>query len=138
MITPDINYLAVLVAAVASMVIGFLFYGPLFGKFWIALMGFTKEQLDAGKAKGMSKSYALGFLGSLVTSYVLARFVAYTGAGGISGGLQTGFWAWLGFVATVALGSILWEGKSWKLYGLNMGYQFMNLLAMGAILAVWQ
>ena len=135
---PDINYIAVFAGAIASMAIGFLWYGPFFGKQWIALSKITKEQMEAGKAKGMSKSYAIGFLGSLVTSYVLAHFVPYRGAIGISGGLQAGFWIWLGFVATVALGSVLWEGKSWRLYCLNMSYQLVNLLVMGAILSVWQ
>ncbi|MEK7554653.1 MAG: DUF1761 domain-containing protein [Patescibacteria group bacterium] len=135
---PDINYLAVFASAVASMAIGFLWYGPVFGKQWIAMMGFTKEQMDAAKSKGMTKSYVIALIGSLVTAYVLAHFVVYTGAVNITGGLQTGFWVWLGFVATVALGSVLWEGKSWKLYGLNMSYQLVNLLVIGVILAVWQ
>lgn len=138
MITPDLNYIAIFVAAVASMTLGFLWYGPVFGKKWIALMGFTKEQMDSAKAKGMTASYGIAFLGSLLTSYVLAHFVSYLNANDISGGLQIGFWIWLGFVATVALGSVLWEGRSWKLYGLNMGYQLANFLTIGAILAVWQ
>lgn len=136
-----INYLAVLVAALASMVIGALWYGPVFGKSWIALSGMTPDKIEAAKAKGMSKNYFLGFLGSLVMSYVLAHALVfasvYLGAEGVSGGLMAGFWNWLGFVAPVTLGSVLWEGKSWKLWCLNNSYYLFTLLVMGAILALW-
>lgn len=137
-----INYLAVGGAAVASMVIGFLWYGPIFGKKWIALMGFTQEQISAAKKKGMAKQYALMFVGSLAMAYVLAHALvfasAYLKTSGVSAGLMTGFWNWLGFVAPVTLGSVLWEGKSPKLWVLNNGYYLVSLLAMGVILALWQ
>jgi hypothetical protein len=137
-----INYLAVLVAAVASMVIGSLWYGPIFGKKWIALMGWTEEQMNSAKAKGMGKSYALMFVGSLLMAYVLAHSVIYAAyymrVSGFSAGLMVGFWNWLGFVVPVSLGSVLWEGKSWKLWFLNVGYYLVTLMVMGAILAVWR
>lgn len=133
-----VNYLAIIVAAIASIALGSLWYGPLFGKQWIALSGMTKEQIEAGKAKGMTKSYVIATIGSLVTAYVLAYFVTYLNASTITGGFQTAFCIWIGFVATVGLGSVLWEGKPWKLYALNMSYNLVNLLMMGAILAVWQ
>ena len=66
--TAPINYLAVVLAALAAMVIGFVWYGPLFGKQWMALMGFTPQSMDEAKKKGMAKSYILMALGSLVMS----------------------------------------------------------------------
>lgn len=51
---------------------------------------------------------------------------------------MVGFWNWLGFVAPVTLGGVLWEGKPWKLWGLNNGYQLLSLLVMGVILALWR
>ena len=137
-----INYFAVLGAAVAGMVIGFLWYGPLFGKLWIALSGMTAEQINAAKAKGMAKNYIFMAAGSLVMSYVLAHALifssAYTGAASVSGGFMVGFWNWLGFVAPVTLGTVLWEGKSWKLWMLNNGYYLVSLSVMGEILALWK
>ena len=141
-----INYLAVLACAIASMVLGFLWYGPLFGKLWMSLSGMSPEQIEACKAKGggggnMMKSYALMFVGSLVMAYVLAYSIvfasAYLNAAGIAGGLMAGFWSWLGFIAPVTLGTVLWEGKSWKLWMLNNAYYLVLLLIMGGILAVW-
>lgn len=137
-----INYWAVVVSAVAAMALGALWYGPLFGKQWMALMGINMGNLDAAKKKGMMKSYALMFVGSLVMAYVLAHALvfasAYLKAEGVSAGLTAGFWNWLGFIAPVTLGSVLWEGKSWKLWFLNNGYQLTTMCAMGVILALWK
>lgn len=136
-----INYLAVLLCGIASVVLGSLWYGPLFGKQWMALSGMTHEQIEQGKSKSMVKLYALAFIGSLVMAYVLAHALlfasAYFNAGGLSAGLMAGFWNWLGFIAPVTLGAVLWEGKPWKLWALNNGYQLLLLLIMGVILATW-
>jgi hypothetical protein len=68
-------------------------------------------------------------------SIVFANF--YLGTSGIYGGLMAGFWNWLGFVAPVTLGSVLWEGKSWKLWCFNNSYYLVMLLVMGVILSLW-
>ncbi len=137
-----VNYLAVLVAAVASMIIGSLWYGPLFGKPWMALIGMTPEKIAAAKGKGMTMSYALMFVGSLVMSFVLAHSLifasAYTNTTGAIAGMMVGFWSWLGFVAPVTLGSVLWENKSWNLWLLNNGYYIVTLVVIGIILALWK
>lgn len=89
----------------------------------------------------MQKLYALAFVGALVMSYVLAHSLVfasnYTGTYGISAGLMVGFWSWLGFIAPVTLGSVLWENKSWKLWAFNNAYQLVNLFIIGVILALW-
>lgn len=134
---PVINYLAVLIAAMAAMAIGFLWYGPLFGKQWIQLMGFDKKKMEQMKKKSMAINYTAMILSTLVMSYVLAHFVDYLNATNISGALQAAFWLWLGFIATVQIGIVLWEGKSWKLYFLNAAYYLVNLSIMASILALW-
>ncbi len=142
MIEIPINYLAVAGAAAASIVLGFLWYGPLFGKPWMAMMGFTKESMETSKQKGMGKTYALMVVGSLVMSFVLAHAIVfaseYLETYGVAAGVMGGFWNWLGFVAPVTLGSVLWEGKSWKLWILNNAYYLVSFLIMGVILSVWQ
>lgn len=139
----DVNYLAIAASGVASMVIGFLWYGPLFGKPWSKLMGWgdmTPEQLKE-KQKKAGPMYAISFVGSLVMAYVLAHSLAfaqaYLGTSGFSSGLEAGFWSWLGFVAPVTIGSVLWEGKPMKLWYINASYYLVLLLVMGVILALW-
>lgn len=134
----SVNNVAVVAAAVVSMVIGAAWYSPLlFGRLWMKLSGITEKSIAEAKKKGMAKSYAIGFLAVLVMSYVLAHFVDYLGATTIAAGMQAGFWLWLGFVATVMVNSFLWEGKPVKLYLLNIAHYLVVLLVMGAILAVW-
>ena len=121
----DINWVALVAAAVASMVVGFIWYGPLFGKMWMKLSG-MKEMGDKSQ---MPKTYAIMFVASLVTAYVLSVLGA---------GLMTTFWIWLGFQATLLLGSVLWEGKSWELYCLNASHQLVSLLAMSWVLSYFK
>ncbi|HYU64967.1 MAG TPA: DUF1761 domain-containing protein, partial [Candidatus Paceibacterota bacterium] len=67
-----LNYWAILVAAVAQMVIGALWYGPLFGKMWMHL---THRTMDDMKGQSAGSAYAMGFVVALVSAYVLAHFV---------------------------------------------------------------
>lgn len=136
-----VNYIAVVVAAIANMIIGTVWYGPLFGKQWIAMMGWTKDEMT-GKAKsGMGKLYAIQAVGSLVMAYVLAHALifasTYMQVSGIQAGVMCGFFNWLGFIAPVTLGSVLWEQKSWNLWFLNNAYYVVSLVVMGVILALW-
>lgn len=133
-----VNYLAIVVAAVVSMIFGALWFGPLFGKTWMKLSGLS----SMGRPGKMTQAYVVLFLSTLVMSFVLANALifasAYTKIGGVSAGLMSGFFNWLGFIAPVTLGTVLWEGKSWKLWFLNNGYQLISLLLMGVILALWK
>jgi hypothetical protein len=133
----DINWLAVLVAAVVSMGIGAFWYSPSgFGKQWTSLLGFSSQKIK-DMQKGASKSYAWGFAVALVMAAVLAMFVDFVQATTVAAGVQVGLWVWLGFIATTTAGSVLWEGKPLKLYVLNNGYHIVSLAVMGAILAAW-
>lgn len=138
--TIPINYLAVLVATVVGMAIGFLWYGPLFGKKWMKLMGISREKMETMKKKGMGKTIALNALATLIMSFVLDHSLifasSYLGVNGWMAGVQAGFWNWLGFIAPVTLSAVLWEGRSWKLWILNNGHYLVALVAMGVVLAV--
>jgi hypothetical protein len=136
-----INYLAVLVAAVASIILGTLWFGPFFGKRWMKLMGISIEDARKGKQSDMLKSYVLMSLGSLVMAFVMAHSMifamTYLKISGVSAGLQGGLWNWLGFMAPIIMGSQLWEKKSWKLFPIVGGYYLVSLCMMGVILAMW-
>ena len=136
-----INYLAVLVSGFASIALGSLWYGPLFGKKWIALSGITKQMTDKAKPKDMIKAYVLSFVGALLTAYILSHYIVFANAyfdkSGALAGATSGFWAWLGFVAPMTMGMVRWEGKSWKLWLINNGYNLVFLLVAGMILGAW-
>ncbi len=132
-----VNLVAVLVSGIISMFIGFLWYGPLFGKIWMKLMNFDKKKMDEAKKKGMGTNYFIAFLGTLVMSYILAVFVGYFGASTFSQGMMLGFLVWLGFFVTKSLGMVLWESKPAKLFFLNIFHDLVVLLIVSGILAVW-
>ena len=132
-----INYPAVIVAAILHWILGAVWYGVFSSKF-IELMAWTPAQIAAIESQSHTKDYILAFLSSLVLTYILAHFVQYTKAVNISGGLQTAFWLWLGFVVTTQLPTVLFEGRKPGLYLLNIGYQFVACLAAGALLALWK
>ena len=136
MIDIAINYWAVLVAAIASFVVGWLWYGPLFGKMWKGLMGLTDESM---KAMAMKPATAMfwGFVTSLIMAYVLANFTVVWGALGLAGAWSLAFWVWLGFLATTELGSYLWEGRPFKLFVLNAAHRLVSIFLMTVVLVLW-
>jgi len=132
------NFLAVLVAAIAATVVGFLWYGPLFGKQWSELMGFTPEKMAEMKKKGMTGTYVTTFIAALIMAYVLSNSIAARPLLTTLGSLWLTFWIWLGFVATVLIGMVLWEGKPVKLYLIISLYYLVSLFVMGLILVSWR
>lgn len=135
----EVNLLAVLVAAVASMVISALWYSPLlFGKLWMRLSGIDMKKISKMKKKGkVGRSYFWAFIATLLTSYVLAHFVRYVTASTFADGAQLAFWLWLGFVAPLLLGSVLWKGEPFKLFVLNAAHHLIALVVAAGILAIW-
>ena len=142
----DVNVLAVLACAIAAMILGFLWYGPLFGKTWAELMGWgsmTAEMLKE-KQKGATPGYIASFVGALVMAYILSHSIAFAASypalasySHLQVGLTTGFFMWLGFVAPVTVGTVFWDGRPWRLWFINAGYYLVQLLVMGTILALW-
>ena len=137
----NLNLLAVLVAALSTMVVGFLWYSPiLFAKPWMREMGYDPN--DKAKVQEMQKSsgpaYFASLLASVVTAFILALFFHEMHVQSIHFGLLVAFHVWLGFVATVQLTGVLFMKQSMKLFAINTGYQLACYLVMGAILSVWQ
>lgn len=130
------SYVAVIVAAIAQFILGFLWYGPVFGKAWRSMMG-MKEQSTSGGGMGTS-TLVWTFIASLVTAGVLRKFATMAGANSLGAGVALGAMVWLGFIATVTLASVLYEKRSVNLYILNNGFQLVSLAVMGAIVAAWR
>lgn len=135
-----IRIVPVVVAAVATMVIGFLWYSPLlFARPWMQAMGYDPDDKAkrAEMQKGAALIYAGAMLASLAAAFVLAKIIEITTVNAALYGMKVGFAVWIGFVTTVQFTAFLFERKPFKLYAINTGYQLACYLAMGAILAVW-
>ena len=130
-----INYLAIIAAAASNMVIGFIWYGPLFGKTWLALVGKTEEEIR--KSGNQAFSYGGAFISALVTAYVLTYIVQFAQADTLTEAVQVGFMVWLGFTVATKSMSVIFEGTRKKLYALNVGYDLVALVAQAIILVWW-
>ena len=134
-----INLIAVLVAVVANFVLGFIWYTPLFGKAWAKEMGLdTSVKPTSGQlAKGMT----IMVIGNFMMAWVFANNIAAWGyvpgmkeMSTLSNVMSAAVFTWLGFYVPVDLGVVAWEGKSWKLFGINTAYHFLMLLVAALIL----
>lgn len=133
----DVNYPAVLVAAVATFLLGGLWYSPLlFGRQWVKAHGYGEEQVKAMQ-KGAGKAYLGSFAAYLVMAWVLANLVGMTGAATAVEGAVLGLLCWLGFAATIGLTSHLFSERRPAAYLLDAGYQLCYLLVQGVVLATW-
>jgi hypothetical protein len=137
----SLNWLAILVAAISTMVVGFLWYSPLlFAKPWMREMGYDPN--DKAKTDEMKKSagpaYAGSLVASLISSFTLALILHGLRAEDLHFGIMASFHIWLGFVATVQFTGALFMKQSMKLFAINTGYQLVCFLVMGTILTVWR
>jgi hypothetical protein len=130
----DINYLAVVVAALASFVVGFFWYSPmLFSKVWQKETGLTDEKL---KNANMFLIFGVSFLLTLIISFNLAAFLGKDA--GLAWGMTAGALAGIGWVAA-SLGILyLFERRSMRLFLINAGYQAVTYIVAGGIIGVWQ
>lgn len=134
----EVNYVAVLIAAAASMAVGFVWYSPvLFAKQWIKLTG--NDMKPANNAE-MAKTYGLTFVLALVTAYVLFHIftlsMSFFNYSNLTTGLTSAFWIWLGFIMPVQAGDVLFNKQKWQLFGINTGYRLVSLLVMGVVIGL--
>ncbi|HKC91146.1 MAG TPA: DUF1761 domain-containing protein [Candidatus Limnocylindria bacterium] len=130
-----VNYIAVVVAAVVALVIGFIWYSPrVFGTRWMAYLGTTQAQLGNPGPTGM----AVGVVASLINAWVLAVLSLNLGGKTLTDGIMLGVLAWLGFMATITAAQISFEKKPWGLWVLNNAHNLLVQVIMGAIVTAWR
>ena len=133
----DVNLLAVLVAGIVPMIVGSLWYGPLFGKRWMALMETTPEEIQEGF--NPLRTYGISFLLSLVTAFILAQLIAEIAPGTVSAmvGVHVGFMALVAFVLPVAHQGVAFERRKAGLAWLNVAYNGVALIGQAVVIALW-
>ncbi len=130
----NLNWLAVIAAAVSAFVLGGLWYSPLlFAKRWMKESGVTEE---SAKNTNMLKLFGLSFLLSLVASFFLAMFIGPEAGAGF--GALAGFMAGLGWVFTFIGIIYLFERKTLAHFLINSLYSVVALTIMGFILGIWK
>ena len=129
----SVNWIAVIVAAVVSWVIGAAWY-MLLAKQWMAALGKTREQLGGASPTP--------FIWSAVVQLMMAYFVAVLtpallGEVTIANGVQTGALMWLGFVITSLIQNHRYQGNPWSLTAIDGGYLLVVLVAHGIVIGLF-
>ena len=123
------NLLAILIAAAAGFLVGGIWYGPLFGKAWMAEHGFTEEQL---KDANMLKIYGLTFAFSVLSAVFLGHLLAFFDTGPRST-MMISIGIALGYIVPAIGTNYLFSRKSGKLFAIDAGYWIVFYAAMGVV-----
>jgi hypothetical protein len=132
----SINYLAVLVAAVAAWLVGAVWYMAL-AKPWMAALGKTREELMGPSGKPSTGPFITSFAAELVMALVLAFFVVELGPVTLASGIATGFLAWLGFVATSMVVNHGFGGARPMQTMIDAGHWLAVLVVEGAVIGAF-
>ena len=137
---PNVNFVAIVTAAVAASIFGAAYYGAL-GKQWVAALG---TSMDAMKAQNAGKSaaakaapFALSFVAELVMAFVLYGIVFHVGIWSIRAGIISGVVCWLGFVLTTIATNNAYPGRRSMLTVIDAGHWLGVLAIMGAVLGLF-
>ncbi|MGZ5851100.1 MAG: DUF1761 domain-containing protein [Hyphomicrobium sp.] len=130
-----LSLFAIVLAAVVSFMFGWLWYGILFPKQWMAAAGKTEADL---KAQGgpTPTPFVISFVALLVMAWVLAAVIGHLGTGAITlrSGVIAGALMWLGFVATTLAVNHTFQGAKPVLTLLDGGHWLGVLLLQGAVI----
>jgi hypothetical protein len=135
----ELNWIAIILAALSTMVVGSVWYGPLFGKMWAKL-----AKVDVGRKMSGAESvslYLTAFLGSFITAIVLAM-VAYMSHDFFGGSylwntVSVTVLLWLGFTAARIQMHDSFENRPKKLTALTVSHELVTLVIMAVIIGVW-
>jgi hypothetical protein len=135
----SVNYLAVFLAALSTMVVGSVWYAPkVFGTTWAKMAGVKMNQKFSGT--DMAKMYIPVFIASLVSAYVLAHVTFLSNNffhnSYLQDALTTAFWVWLGFIALRFYTHDIFEGRRKKLTLLNSAHELVTFLVMALVIGL--
>ena len=134
-----VHFLAVIVAAVAAFIIGFLFHGPLFGKLWMKLADVHPTGNE--KMSDMYGQLVMNLIVNIVSAYTLALVYAYVSTStyssgpGLWTGIMCGVLVALGFQASITSIEVIWMKQSVKLWLFECVSALVVFMTMGAIIA---
>lgn len=134
----EVNYLVIGACAVLGMVLGTIWYGPLFGKQWCKLNGVDpNNKVEVARMKqGMVPVMVLQFLLTLFQVYVLFHYIK--GAEADMSGLSNALWIWAGFIVPTLAAGVMWTNESRKQqkkrFLLQAGFNLVTMVAFALVI----
>ena len=131
-----INYLAVLIAAVAAWILGAVWYQALSAP-WLLAQGKTKADLPSPSGASAYLPFALVFVAELIMAWMLAGILGHLGTLNVRVGVITGVACWFGFVLTTIVTNYTFQSRKVMLAVIDTGYWLVVLVLMGAIIGAF-
>lgn len=128
----SINWLSSTAAAVSTFLVGGIWYGPLFGRAWMAELGFTEDDLSK---RNLPRTFGGSLFLALFAAIVLDLFIGVETTPAF--GAMAGFFAGIGWVGSFLGILCLFEMRSMRAFMINAGYCTVSLTVMGLILGIW-
>lgn len=133
----NINWLAVGLATVSSMIVGSFWYAkPVFGTLWIKLAKINEKNMDKGMARLLTVVFIMAFFEAFTIAHVAVFSKDYFHNSALSAALGTAFWLWIGISATTIVVHDIFERRPVLLTALNVFHQGVTLLVMGLIIGL--
>jgi len=127
--------LPILASFIFAMLLGSVWFGPLFGKAWMAEVGYTKEDIDKKDCKPVM---FLMLLLSIISLFALAAILSFTAAKTVPDALIVAVVIGLGICATGAATNAVYENRSLKYIAITQGYNILNLSVAAIIITLWK
>lgn len=126
-----IDWLGVLIAVVAAQILGFLWYGPLFGKQWMAALGTTQEEIQQ---EGPGVAIAVGVVASILNAVAIALILLMSDTPDLISGAKIGLLTSIAFAAAAVVSNSMFEKRPPTLMWLYAAYLVLSITMMGAII----
>lgn len=134
----SVNWLAVLLAGLSSLVVGSIFYAkPVFGKLWTKLAKLEEKKMKKHPYRPIVLATLLSLIMAFVIAHVAAISRSFYEVSALSAALTTALWLWIGISLATVLIHDAFEGRPWRLSFLTVAYQFFAMMAMGLIIGVF-
>ena len=136
------SIIAILLAALACFIIGFLFHGPFFGKIWMKLSNIVPTGKE--KLSDMTGAMVWNYIVNVLCATVLSGAIWIASYSSVIGemtwykGAIIAAWLWLGFIVTNSSIEVIWMKRSWKLWLFEAASSFCATVAMGIIIAAFR
>jgi hypothetical protein len=136
----QINYWAVLVAAVVVFMLGGVWYTALFGDLWLQMHGISEEHAKVLREKQKSPATFFGgmFLCYLVLAAVTAVVFQWAGVSGLGSGICWGIVLWVAPTAALKMTDHIASGKPFGAFAIDAGFQLIALAITGAVVGGWR
>lgn len=126
-----VNYIAVVIAALAGFGTGAVWYMAL-GRFWLAAVGKRKEDMERTPTP-----FLISIVANLVMAIMLAGVIGHLGEVDVKTGVISGGLIWLGFVIITMGVNHAFEGAKTSLTLIDGGHWLAVLLVMGAVIGAF-